>query len=348
MPDESTPVASQQHNAWFPVTIRELSEQRERYNIDPPFQRKTAWRRIQMQQLYETIFAGRPIGVLEGYREDPNSSGGTKFGIIDGHQRIESILKFVDNIVKTWSWAQKLKVFPGSTPPRQPARFFRDLDVDARNYFLDYRLDINIIPKMSELEMVNRFLEIQCHTPLSAAEKLYPYPSKSKDVAKRIAQNPFWEQFYIGQSNRGELFQISLCLLGVEISPNGTADLRGDSPFITSLACGLFDAQITDQVECNVTSGMDLAMILFNGFQFSDRLAALICYQAVDRLRICGYEITEKDRGKLSIWLDNVLSESKRSNFPVFVQPVKRLKYSSKQIEFWSLNMPVILQLLRA
>ncbi len=344
--EPSTPVMPQQQNAWHPVTVRELREQRERFNIDPPFQRKQAWNRRQCQQLYETMFQGRPIGTLEGYRENTAMEGGTVFGIIDGHQRITAILRFVDNNIKTWTYPQKLQLFPGSEAPKQPGRFFRDLDVNARNYFLDYRVDINLIPKMTDHELVERFLEIQCHVPLSPAERLYAYPSKAKELAKRIGSHLLWDGFYAGERHRGQVFQSCLCLLAIELQ-GGIADLRGQSVYINSLACGKRDDEITTTVEQRVRGHLDEVCLLFSGMQFTDRIASVVMYQAVMKLKECGYQIKTTDRGKLTTWILNIINESKQvMGIPVYNQPIQRLLYASSQKVFWEHNLKVVLRLM--
>ena len=341
--EPSAPIVSQQQNAWHPVTIRELTEQRHRYNIDPPFQRQQAWTRKQCQQLYETMLRGRPIGTLEGYKEDPSLKGGTTFGIIDGHQRITAILNFVDNKIKTWTHVQKLATFPDSEIPIQGGRFFREMTDEAKNYFLDYRLDINIIPKLSDVELVERFLEIQCHTPLTSAERLYAYPSRAKNVSKRVAKHPFWEQFHVGETNRGQLFQSSLYLIALEVSPDGIADLRGG--YIARLASGTYDDQVTVSVEDAIKERLDSVCIIFAGMQFSDRIASAVMYQSVMRLTSCGYVIKSSDRGKLAIWMSNLLQSSKRSTSPIYQQPIQTLLNASAQRTFWEQHLKEILVL---
>lgn len=341
--EPSAPVVSQQQNAWHPVTIRELSEQRHRFNIDPPFQRKQAWTRRQYQQLYETMLRGRPIGTLEGYKEDPSLRGGTTFGIIDGHQRITAILDFVDNKVKTWTHVQKLSVFPDSGIPIQGGRFFKEMVEEARNYLLDYRIDINIIPKLSDQELVERFLEIQCHAPLTAAERLYAYPSKAKNVSNRIAKHPFWEQFHTGETNRGQLYQSSLYLIALEMSPDGIEDLR--SGFIGRLASGKYDDQVTLSMENTIKERLDNVCNIFTGMQFTDRVASVVMYQSVMRLTSCGYVIKPSDRGKLAIWMGNLLQSSKRSSLPIYHQEIQKLLYASAQRKFWAQHEKEVLVL---
>lgn len=332
----STSVSSQPPHYLHPVTIKELCNERHRFNIDPPFQRRNAWGVRQHQQLYETALLGQSIGILEGYREDDFMEGGTVFGIIDGHHRITAIYNFVDNKIKTWTYAQKTRVLPNARPPVEPGRFFDELSIVARNKFLDYRLWINVIPKMSEDELVERFLGIQNQTPLSPAERLNAYPSKAKDAAKRIAQHSFWEEFYVGERNRGQCFQSSLYLLAIELTPNGMVDLtRGVFP--SSLASGRHDQMITEAVIEGVEERLDAISCVYAGMQFTDRAASVVMYQSIMFLEQSGRTIQSlTDRGRLTDWISAFLAASKRaSGVPVYNQPVHRLLHASGQREFW-------------
>jgi len=343
----STPVVSQQEHYLHPVTIRELSEQRHRFNIDPPFQRKKAWRNRQCQQLYETILLGRSIGILEGYKETDEGEGGTIYSLIDGHQRITALLEFVDNRIKTWTHPQKLQVLPNGKPPVEPGKFFKQMGVPARNYFLDYRVHINIVPRGTELERVERFLGIQCQTPLTPAERLYAYPSLAKDLARKLSKHTFWEDFYKGETNRGQLFQSSLYLLTLEMASGGLVDL-GRGAFVAALASGKYDAELPEMLENTVSERLDDVACVFAGMQFTDRAAVIAMYQAVLFLKQAGYTIRSMtDRGKLAPWITVILAESKHvTGDPVYHQPVQKLLYASGQRTFWEKHLKTVQGLL--
>lgn len=343
MESNQFPVAQQPHYLQ-PVTIRELCVDRHRFNIDPPFQRKKAWRLPQCQQMIETILRGQSIGTLEGYREKEASEDGTVYGIVDGHQRITAILEFVDNRIKTWTEKRKRMVLPNSQPPVEPGKFFKDLSKVARNNILDYRVYINIIPRMSDLEMVERFLGIQCQTPLSAAERLYVYPSKAKDAARCLAAHPFWEQFYVGERNRGQLFQSSLYLLAIELA-GGPVDL-GRSAWFSELASGRHDQRVTDAPVQRIHARLDEMACFYAGMQFSDRAISIVMYQSVLFLCQAGYHVTPADRGKLTPWITTIIAESKRvTGAPAYHQPTNHLVYASAQRAFWEKHRTTVMRL---
>src|SRR5436309_144684 len=76
------------------VSLRELCEQRERFNINPEYQREDVWSRRECQQCIDTILRGFGIGLLEGYKY--HDGGKSIWEMMDGHQRMSAILRFYD------------------------------------------------------------------------------------------------------------------------------------------------------------------------------------------------------------------------------------------------------------
>ncbi|MEI4884385.1 hypothetical protein, partial [Klebsiella pneumoniae] len=79
-------------------------------------------------------------------------------------------------------------------------------------WFQGYKLRIDRLKDRPESEKATRFLRVQNHVALTAAERLKVYASKAKEATARIEQHPFWEDFYMGKKSRGQTFQSSLYL----------------------------------------------------------------------------------------------------------------------------------------
>lgn len=72
---------------------------RGRMDFDPPYQRASRWSMEQRRALIETILLGLPIpAVVINDRNHRNWSGAERgtFGLIDGKQRLSTILSFTD------------------------------------------------------------------------------------------------------------------------------------------------------------------------------------------------------------------------------------------------------------
>ena len=64
-------------------------------NLLPPFQRGTVWKLPMRQRLIQNMVSGRPIPAIFLYK---NASGSqTNYNILDGKQRLESLILFVGN-----------------------------------------------------------------------------------------------------------------------------------------------------------------------------------------------------------------------------------------------------------
>lgn len=74
-------------------------------NLIPPFQRKRVWTLSLRQKLLENIVKGKPIPAIFLYKEEDGSK--YSYNILDGKQRLESILLFIgesrhDVSIKNW------------------------------------------------------------------------------------------------------------------------------------------------------------------------------------------------------------------------------------------------------
>src|SRR6266851_5664102 len=138
------------------VSVRELCEQRERFNISPAYQREDVWTRQECQQLIDTMLQGLGIGLLEGYKY--RDGGKAMLEMMDGHQRMSAIIRFYDGEYKTWTPAVKKRAQPISKRgPIEPGKFYEQLSPHVKDYFLDYHLPISITPEMKAEERAARF-----------------------------------------------------------------------------------------------------------------------------------------------------------------------------------------------
>jgi Protein of unknown function DUF262 len=347
-PEKKALVASPQYQmAPHFISIAELISQRNKYNVFPEMQRDKAWGIRQCQGLIDTILLGEPIFPLEGYKEQIKAGdqvGQTFWRLIDGQQRITAVLEFADDHFPTWTARQKEHAEPNSLGPVEPGKKFSQLSPYARNLFLEYRFTINEIHNKSLKQLTTRFIRIQNHKPLSAAEKLNAYMSKAKDATKRIEQHPFWKDFYDGKTNRKQIFQSSLYLLALElVAPKVTVDLMG-SKYVSSLIYGEYDKSINDELVTSVLTRLDEMSHVYLGANFTLRSVVVPMYQSIAYLKNAGYTIQSKDKGKLTPWIMNILSESRsRTSTPNYRTPMQMILYESGQRAFWDKQLKTVM-----
>ncbi len=321
--EQSTPSAPQHPLPDVRLSIREFYNERHRYNVNPRFQRKDVWTVRMAQAWIDSILLGDPLHPMEAYKAY-SETGETTYDILDGHQRTMAIRDFMEGKFKTWSAAQKRLAEPGSEPPVEPGKYYDELSVIAKNHFLECHLQINLIRKRSEKQITTRFLRIQNHMPLTAAERFNAYQSKAKDAARRIEMHPFWEDFYMGKTNREQVLQSCLYLLAIELTaPSGLLDLQS-SALLQNLVSGEQDHAVTDELVEAVLDRLSLVTHVYHGTHFTARGAIVAMYQSIMYLEHVGYTVQQQDKGRLTAWISGLMASSSRAaTMPTYNRPIQ-------------------------
>lgn len=161
-------------------------------NLIPPFQRGHVWKLGARQKLLENMVTGRPIPAIFLYKE-PDGSKFT-YNILDGKQRLESLLLFIGNERDDMKVAG-VKDFFSSQRERDIANFavkidgkmqtFKSLPESIIRDFREYAIptiEIDLDESGSLDEVINLFVDIN-----QQGEKV-----KRFDIVKAIgAKNPF-------------------------------------------------------------------------------------------------------------------------------------------------------------
>lgn len=82
-----------------------LAEQRDMFDLNPPYQRGSVWDVTRRQQLIRSILLGIPVGAIAMNKNLLQSPIGAVYDVIDGKQRIEALRAFADSqfpIPATW------------------------------------------------------------------------------------------------------------------------------------------------------------------------------------------------------------------------------------------------------
>jgi hypothetical protein len=142
----------------------------EKINLSPAFQRGHVWSLRTRRKLIANIVQGRPIPAIFLYKEASGSR--YSYNILDGKQRLESLILFVANErqdfgVRTWAkyfFASKLKNAAGFWI-RLPLgkQTFADLGDDVIRDFREYAIptiEINLTDDSHLDEIINLFVDI--------------------------------------------------------------------------------------------------------------------------------------------------------------------------------------------
>lgn len=130
-------------------------------DLSPQFQRRSVWTRAAKSFLIDTILRGKPMPKVLLTQD----LIGTKHvrTVVDGQQRIRSILEFVDGtftVLRTHN-------------AEHAGKTFEDLDDEAQSAVLQYEIGVDLLYNVSLADMLDIFARINTYSvTLNAQEKL--------------------------------------------------------------------------------------------------------------------------------------------------------------------------------
>lgn len=182
--------------------LDKLYRRRDRYDLQPDFQRQEVWSGIKQQKLMDTVLKKWDIPKIYLRVVDEEN-----FECIDGQQRMNAIFKFYDNELKL---------------PKESGEYaglyYNDLPDKLKDIFDDYELDIELIRDASDDELRELFARLQLGMPLNSAEKLNAMSGNMRDFVKDLSENDFFDR-KTPLSNKRYAFQAiaaQICLLEID------------------------------------------------------------------------------------------------------------------------------------
>lgn len=104
-------------------------------DLEPPYQRKSVWSSKDRKFFLDTIFRNYPAPPIFIHRT-VNDQGYTKYHVVDGKQRLETILSFFEN---------KISIAPDFGDINLNGKKFKDLTPEYKRRFWDYTLVVDFI-----------------------------------------------------------------------------------------------------------------------------------------------------------------------------------------------------------
>jgi len=117
-------------------------------DLDPPYQRKSVWTRGDKQFFLDTIFHNYPAPAVFLHKST-SDEGVTVYHVVDGKQRLTTILEFVDD---------GLAIPKEFGDKRLAGKKWSELDTDAKKAFWNYVLTVELLPDIEE-PIVNAVFE---------------------------------------------------------------------------------------------------------------------------------------------------------------------------------------------
>ncbi len=187
------------------------------------YQRENAWNLSQKQLLIDTIFRGMDIpkfylwkidqftlvngypdgemkqyykSVLEQKRRDNDESDPHVFEVVDGQQRIRTILEYMgtkpkNNVCYRGVWYES---FPAlAYTPMAKGKYYAQLNAEQKINFQNKSLTVMVLQNATIDEIRDMFLRLQNGTPLNAQQKRDAMGSSVGRAARELAERPFFK-----------------------------------------------------------------------------------------------------------------------------------------------------------
>jgi hypothetical protein len=150
--------------------------------ISPKFQRRAVWLDAERSQLAETVCSQLPFPEIYIHHETDPATGTQRHIVVDGQQRITSILMFIDgkiNLPVNDNWA---------------GQYFADLDDDQKRNFWDYLIVVRSLSQTNDAEIRSLFELLNTNTVALNDQELRNarFRGRFKLAAERFADNPLF------------------------------------------------------------------------------------------------------------------------------------------------------------
>lgn len=128
--------------SWFwDLHTRKLIE------LDPPYHRRSVWNQDYKDYFIDTVLNVYPAPAIFIYQEI-TPQGVSKISIVDGKQRLSTLFEFANN---------EFPVYEKATIARFRGKYFKDLDIEAKQNFWKYQFAIEYLPSSDEKIIGNIF-----------------------------------------------------------------------------------------------------------------------------------------------------------------------------------------------
>lgn len=191
--------------------LDKLFRRRDRYDLQPDFQREEVWADDKKQLLLDTILKKWDIPKIYLRVVDEEN-----FEVIDGQQRLNTIFAFYSNDI----------TLPKNSSSNYGGSTYGDLPDNIKDTFDDFELDLVLISNASEAEIRELFQRLQLGIPLNSAEKLHAMSGGMRDFVGKLSKHKFLDKktFLSKKRYAHEAVCAQIALLGIEGIKNAKYD----------------------------------------------------------------------------------------------------------------------------
>ncbi len=216
----------------FTSSVQTISWFRDRYRegtlkIKPPYQRKPVWVVRQKCYLIESILMGLPVPEIY-IQQTTSSEGKTTHSIVDGQQRIRSVLQFVGSeLDPDEEEYNKFALDKLDVNSAWRNITFEELLDDKRSEFYGYTFSVRYLNTENDDEVRDMFRRLNKYlTPLKPQElRNATYSGPFTAIVSRLANDDYWVENRIVTTaairRMADVEFVSELLIGVMHGPQG-------------------------------------------------------------------------------------------------------------------------------
>lgn len=180
--------------------------------IKPPFQRNPVWTERQKSYLIDSVLNGYPIPELY-IQEVVDEEGRSNYIIVDGQQRMRSVLDFLDD---------KFGMNKEDSPQFNGAHF-KDLTPDQKKAFYSYNFVVRSLPDMEDSDIREIFKRLNRNVVSLNTQELRKaiYSGPFIKLVSDLSEKEFWGMLRFFTPNdvkrmKDEEYISELCLVAIE------------------------------------------------------------------------------------------------------------------------------------
>lgn len=153
-------------------------------DLSPQFQRRPVWTEEQASYLIDTILSGLPIPEIY-IRSSSSPRGETRYEVVDGQQRIRSILSFGTN---------DLELSGDLVSAKWIGKGFEDLSDTEKTTFWDYKIVVRDVSGATDLEIRDLFKRLNIHSVVLNDQELRhaQYSGHFIKAMEALADDEWW------------------------------------------------------------------------------------------------------------------------------------------------------------
>jgi hypothetical protein len=152
--------------------------------ISPKFQRRPVWLERERSELISTVLLRLPFPEIYIQSVLDPATGQEQHVVVDGQQRITSILMYIDNEI------------PLPTNDYWNGQYFRDLDDEQKQAFWNYKIVVRGLSETNDAEIRDLFVRLNTNNIALNDQELRNsrYKGRFKQAAERFADNPLFQE----------------------------------------------------------------------------------------------------------------------------------------------------------